>query len=113
MMVLPWPSKDLSPNSRVHWSRKSKAIKAARYYAKFSVMRCLDALPLYGKPGPAVSYIFHPCDNRRRDLDNLIASTKAFSDGIADALLVNDATFKLSFAIGETRKPACVEVVIE
>ncbi|ALR06638.2 hypothetical protein XFHB_07055 [Xylella fastidiosa] len=26
-LTLPWPSKDLSPNARVHWTRRSKAVK--------------------------------------------------------------------------------------
>jgi hypothetical protein len=32
-LVLPWPSKDLSPNARKHWAAKAKAAKAARYMA--------------------------------------------------------------------------------
>jgi hypothetical protein len=27
---LPWPPKELSPNARVHWAKKSKAAKAYR-----------------------------------------------------------------------------------
>ena len=29
-LVLPWPSKDLSPNGRVHWARKAAQAKSAR-----------------------------------------------------------------------------------
>ena len=29
-LVLPWPSRDLHPNSRGHWSKRAKAAKSAR-----------------------------------------------------------------------------------
>ena len=33
-LILPWPSKDLSPNARVHCARKKMAVKSsAREYA--------------------------------------------------------------------------------
>ncbi|MET4680592.1 hypothetical protein ABIA72_002232 [Stenotrophomonas rhizophila] len=32
-LVLPWPSKDLSPNSRVNWRRRAEATKFAREMA--------------------------------------------------------------------------------
>ncbi|MFE8346782.1 MAG: hypothetical protein ABGU97_03075 [Xylella fastidiosa subsp. multiplex] len=38
-LTLPWPSKDLSPNARVHWTRRSKAVKQARGYAEV-MARC-------------------------------------------------------------------------
>ena len=30
MIDLPWPPKELSPNARVHWTKKAKAAKAYR-----------------------------------------------------------------------------------
>ena len=105
---LPWPDKRLSPNARVHWTQKAKATKAARWVA---FGRVLGHSLSPGNPF-SVCYTFHPGTNRRRDLDNLIASTKASTDGIAQALGVDDSTFKLSYAIGELRKPACVVVTV-
>lgn len=47
--------------------------------------------------GPVhVSLTFHPADKRRRDLDGCIASCKAYLDGLADALGVDDNRFTLS-----------------
>lgn len=34
-LILPWPSKDLSPNARVHWARKARAVKSSREQAYY------------------------------------------------------------------------------
>ena len=55
---LPWPPMDLSPNSRVHWSKKSKAAKMVKeIYAKHRIKEDMydhekdDKGPgTYGKP---------------------------------------------------------------
>lgn len=109
-IALPWPHKHLSPNARVHWAQKAKQVKLAR---AFTYGLTLDGrVTARLKPAITVTYTFHPADKRRRDLDNLIASTKASTDGISQALGVDDSTFKLAYALGEIRKPAFVEVVI-
>ncbi len=108
-ILLPWPHKHLSPNGRAHWATKAKATKIARTFAYWKVK---EQTAVTGVVPAGISYTFHPGTNRRRDLDNLIASTKATTDGIAQALGVDDSTFKLSYALGEIRKPACVVVEI-
>ena len=61
--------------------------------------------------GPiVVSSMFHPAQNRQRDLDNCQAMMKAALDGISDALGVNDSIFRPVSMIGEKRNPACVTV---
>lgn len=59
-----------------------------------------------------LKYSFCPPDNRRRDRDNLIASMKAATDGIADALGIDDSKFDCSYALGEPIKGGCVHVTI-
>lgn len=109
---LPWPDKDLSPNARVHWARKAKKVKASRWVAfGRAAFRSEGALMIPAPNGLSVAYTFHPSTKRRRDLDNLIASTKAYTDGIAQALAVDDSTFRLSYRMGELRRPA--EVIVE
>lgn len=44
---------------------------------------------------------FHPPDKRRRDMDNLIAATKALRDGLMDALMVDDSRFVVTYEMGE------------
>jgi len=96
---LPWPNKDLSPNARVHWSRKSRVTKAYR-------STCHILCRASGIKAPAgrllVALEFIPPDKRRRDLDNLLASCKGLLDGIAGALGVDDSLFVPQLMMSET-----------
>lgn len=91
MIELPWPSKDLSPNARVHYRTKAAATKAYREQAYWLTKASDLRAPAEG--GIALRFDFHPPDKRKRDLDNMLASCKAAIDGIADALEVNDQRF--------------------
>lgn len=112
-LVLPWPHRDLHPNSRVHWARKAKAIKSARHQAGLAVLRSgWQAVPF--PAGRLHLWIdFYPPDRRRRDDDGLLASMKAARDGIADALGIDDARFvSHPFVKDETRKSGEVRIRI-
>jgi len=78
---LPYP--ELNPNSRVHWAVKARAIKVSReeigWLAK---SQWHDEKPMIKA---RVSYDFHTKDKRHRDLDNLLAMTKPWQDGLIDA----------------------------
>lgn len=92
-VVLPWPPKDLSPNARLHWAKRSKAAKAYRTECGWHV-RAACQQPKFAPSGPITLDIeFVQPDRRGRDLDNMLASIKAGIDGIADALGVNDRRF--------------------
>lgn len=84
---LPWPNKALSPNARTHWAPKASATKKHRDWARWAAQPFgpIEAEQL------SVTVIFFPPDNRRRDDDNMLASIKAFRDGISDALQVDDS----------------------
>ena len=99
----------MSPNSRAHWSRKAKAVKAARTQAYWLAHMGMAELP----EGPiAVRVTFNPPDNRHRDTDNMLAMCKAYLDGISDAYGVNDARFVLTLERGPVIKGGCVSVTI-
>lgn len=93
-VVLPWPPKDLSPNARVHWSRRSKAAKA---YRAACWAACLEAgLRSIAWEGEIHLWIsFVPPDRRHRDDDNMISAFKSGRDGLADALKVDDKRFRI------------------
>lgn len=112
-ITLSWPAKELSPNARLHWAKKAKFTRDARYAGYCAIdWRRGDRMAFIDRDKLRVKFTFHPADKRRRDLDNLISSTKAHRDGIADALGIDDSKFILSAEIGEPRKPACVVVEI-
>jgi Holliday junction resolvase RusA-like endonuclease len=56
----------------------------------------------------------YPPDKRRRDWDNIVASLKSGLDGIADALGIDDAHFRLSIdMLPEVVTGGRVDVVVE
>lgn len=95
-VVLPLPPKELSPNARVHWSLRSRLVKAARARATEGARTALHfagmAPPMWERA--YVKMIFYWPDKRRRDASNAAASTKAYEDGIEDAgVIANDEGF--------------------
>jgi hypothetical protein len=93
-IILPWPPKELSPNyrSRSHWP-KTRATKKARGWARLATLENKPEIPAEGDIRLVATC--HPPTAHARDGDNLNASLKAYLDGIADALKVNDSRFKL------------------
>jgi len=94
-ITLPWPSRDLQPNARVHWARKARAVKKARSDAAW----CAKAAGIWPRDPDIptsikVTAVFSPPSNRRADLDNMFAAIKAYCDGIADAIGVDDSKWQ-------------------
>lgn len=91
-ITLPLPDKRLSPNARGHWRVKAKATKSARQLARLLAGKDINSYDWWTDPAKIRSYslaFFWP-DARRRDDDNAAASCKAYRDGIADALGIDD-----------------------
>lgn len=100
---LPLPAKELSPNARVHWRVKAKHTKAARDYANAAARR-------FNRPmwkAARVRCVFTFGDSRRRDKDNLLASMKAYFDGLADAGVVENDS-QLTYEPIEVTSPSRV-----
>ena len=96
-VILPWPPRELSPNSRTHWAKKAKAAKAYRLDCFYLAKEAKVTAP---KEGPINLHIeFVPPDRRPRDLDNMLASIKSGLDGLAEALGVNDKRFTLTLSV--------------
>lgn len=110
---LRWPDKALSPNGRPkHWSIKAKAVKAARKAAWLAVLAANGAEhPDWEEV--ALRWVFHPRTRNPVDRDNLVASQKSATDGIADALGIDDRHFHSQYEIGEPIKGGLVRVTIE
>ena len=94
-IVLPYPDKALSPNSRVHWSIKAKAAKKARSDAFVIVREAgINALTYADFSGKLHLWIeYYAKTKNYPDADNCLSASKAYIDGIADALGVNDRRF--------------------
>lgn len=98
MIELPWPPRELNPNARVHWSKRSKAAKAYRRDCRV-LTRASGVVAPEGRVLLVLEFV--PPDLRRRDDDNLIAAFKAGRDGIADALGIDDTRFVTQFSLSE------------
>lgn len=108
---LPWPHRDLSPNARVHWARKARAARIASETAFWTAKEtgikplCADKLN--------VTITFTPPDARRRDTDNMLASSKSLFDGIASAIGVDDSKWNLALRREAPARPGSVRIEIE
>ena len=108
-ITLPWPPQTLNANARVHWRKQAASTKLARWQA---AMLAREAkLPM--APESVLKFTYHPPDNRRRDAQNLPGMLKAYIDGIADHMGVDDHGFECRFPsrFAEVRKGG--EIVVE
>jgi len=86
---LPWPSRTLHPNARPFWAKKASATKAARFAARAAAKSA--GITKIAAECLKVTCIFSPPDNRTRDQDGMLSSCKAYFDGIADVIGVDDS----------------------
>lgn len=105
-LVLPWPHKDLSPNGRPKWRVKAKAVKHARQTAvvlayeagwKGTVLpegRLILWIDCYQAPGKKLP-----------DDDNMVGRCKAYRDGIAKVLGIDDGRFRCIPFVHDERRP--------
>lgn len=109
--ILPWPPKELSPNARLHWAKKAKAVKA---YRQECMVLARNAGLSVTWPGPVHLWVtFYRPDRRRYDDDGIFSRFKAGRDGLADALAIDDIRFVYHpYLHDEVRKGGEVVVVI-
>lgn len=112
MIELSWPVKALHPNARVHWAAKGRATKAARTEAYWATKKAAMMAPPMAAGSFPLIITFYPPDNRKRDHDGQISAFKAFQDGIADALGIDDNLFRPRYQFAEPVKNGRVTVII-
>lgn len=84
----PRPPAGLSQNARSHWRAKAKLTSNYRFEG-WAACRAGDIPKLQAKEATiAVRFNFH--DQRRRDVQNFMASIKSLVDGIVDYGLLSD-----------------------
>lgn len=109
--TLPWPTRDHSPNGRVHWS-KLRRVQTAQHNDALMAARGAGMRPVGGESAH-VTLTFCPPTKARRDLDNLLASMKGGIDGISDACGVDDSRFGFTLVRGPVVKGGEVRVAVE
>jgi len=118
LFSLPWPDRALSPNSRIDRRSSTKIRQAARdagfYAAKEAMQKAGRSVYVPSTARIAISYTFHAANMRRYDLDNSLSRCKAYSDGIALAIGVDDSRWDaVTLRRGKPVDGGCVVVEIE
>jgi crossover junction endodeoxyribonuclease RusA len=112
MIVLPFPAKVLWPNGRTR-NHNFKAAEFAKH-KQWAYHAALAALPRSFKhDGEPIKLrvTITPKTAHKIDADNAVASLKAYFDGIAAALKVDDSCFSVpEITFATPRKPGGVEV---
>lgn len=91
ILSLPWPHKDLSQNSRVHWAVRRKLTADYRFACK--------AMSKAAKGCREFRIEFAPPSKHRRDIQNVIGSFKAGVDGLSDAAGIDDSLFRIHWPV--------------
>lgn len=109
---LPFPAKALWPNGRAHWGTRRREVAKHRAWAKTAAM----ATGAYYAGWPtrfAIALTVHPKTANRVDADNCIAASKAYLDGIADAMGVDDQCFDApTVTFGEPIKGGAFKITV-
>jgi crossover junction endodeoxyribonuclease RusA len=111
---LPFPAKILWPNGRGHHMAKHRAFQAHKGWAWAAATAELG--PGYRYTGERVQWsaTFYPKTRNEIDEDNAAAALKAYQDGLAKALGVNDRIFaRPAIHFGEPVKGGKVVVTID
>jgi crossover junction endodeoxyribonuclease RusA len=111
-ITFPWPDKRLSPNARLHRLKRAQLVREARRAAYYITRAVIEPGKVWPK-GLHIKIEFCPPDNRRRDLDNMLASNKATLDGLSDALGVDDSNWTLTLERGAVIIGGAVNITIE
>ena len=111
-IALPFPVKLLWPNGRPpHWAAKHRAVKAARNLAwRETRLAFGPSRPVWQKVN--LAWVIHPKTAHHIDDDAPPAALKAFRDGIADALGIDDAHFTATYTIGAPVRGGAIEVTL-
>jgi crossover junction endodeoxyribonuclease RusA len=99
---LEWPDQDASPNARLHFMKKHRVLKKIRSNTCIYVTYVLREANAQLPDGiVTLKVLFRPSARSRSDKDNLIATFKAYQDGIADALGIDDRKFDSDFQMAQ------------
>lgn len=94
-IMLPWIDAKLMPNRKNghHWGSAQAAKVQARQDGYYAALASLGAAEWVSDEKHPIRITYVAPDARKRDLDNLLAASKAFVDGIAQALGMDDSRF--------------------
>ena len=92
------PHSDLNPNKRLHYMKVYQAKRDAKDEAMILVLAQGRPEKAHQKAHITITWVART--KRRRDIDNLFASMKAYVDGLVDVgLLADDSASHVSYTL--------------
>ena len=111
MIVLPFPAKVLWPNGRGHHMAKHREFQKHKEWARLATLEVLPRCFKHNGEQITLKVAITPKTSHAIDADNAVASLKAYFDGIALALNVNDSTFTVpEIVFSPPKKPGAVSI---
>ena len=105
------PPRELSPNSRLHWSRKVQPKQQVQGdLIALMVEQGWSMKPLHKAD---IHVRFGLPDKRRRDMDNLIASSKAMLDALKGRVIDDDQITQVTVDYSWFESPRKPQTIIE
>ncbi|MGB6105656.1 MAG: hypothetical protein WBF88_17575 [Pusillimonas sp.] len=115
-IILPWIDSRLMPNNKngKAWQSTNNVKIRAKQDGHYSTQAALGRNALTQADRYPLRITFVAPDGRHRDLDNMLAASKAALDGVADALGIDDKHFRpiTIDAARDTQKRGFVKVEI-
>lgn len=96
MIILPYPHKSLWPNGRAHHltvAREKAKHKQWAYFATKEAFPSITSVPAWEELLPVHVTVHGKPKGQMPDRDNCVAAAKAYLDGIALGLGINDRHF--------------------
>jgi hypothetical protein len=107
-ITLPFPDAKLAGHAKGHWRALAGVVRKHREWAKYAALAA--AIPVPDDGDILLTVTFIP-PNKRGDRINFSNRMKAYFDGIADALGVNDSRFLPAYKYADPAMPG--KVVVE
>lgn len=112
-ITLPFPDKILWPNGRGHHMAKHRAFVKHKTWAHLAMLSEIPRCFRWNGEPIRLHYTITPKTAHRIDVDNAVSAMKAYQDGIASALVIDDAHFATpEIAFAEPCKPGRVEIEV-
>tara|TARA_Y100000310_G_scaffold179115_1_gene179099 strand:+ start:2726 stop:3091 length:366 start_codon:yes stop_codon:yes gene_type:complete len=106
------PPKEFSPNSRCHWSTRSKVGLKVQADVTLLIME-QGWVPKNVLERAVVRFKYGLPDKRRRDLDNLIGASKPMLDALVGVVIQDDRVGAITLEHSWFNSPRKPETIIE
>ena len=106
-----FPPRDASPNARVHYMKLHSVKKAQGELMTGLILA--KGIPDKPMDKAHLTITFESKDKRRRDIDNLLASCKAYIDALVPDVIVDDNAERLSLSLFYKAKMPETRIIFE